>query len=101
MLAAAVVVAVLTAVLVGVPLTALALREDPATGTVLAAAVVATVAAVALAVGIGYLQVRMLRGPLAGGERAGEVRAHRRQRAEFGQVKPIRGQRRMQELLRR
>ena len=36
-LAAAVLVAVLTALLVGLPLTVLALQEDPSTGTVVAA----------------------------------------------------------------
>ncbi|MDQ1599659.1 MAG: hypothetical protein QOD68_1133, partial [Actinomycetota bacterium] len=71
-LAAAVLVALLTALLVGLPLTVFALREDPSTGTVVAAGLVATVVAVALAVGVGYLQVRMFRGPLAGIHRRAE-----------------------------
>jgi signal transduction histidine kinase len=71
-LAAAVLVAVLTALLVGLPLTVLALREDPAAATVVATGLVATVVAVALAVGIGYLQVLTFRGPLAGIHRRAE-----------------------------
>jgi signal transduction histidine kinase len=71
-LAAAVLVAVLTALLVGVPLAVLALGDDPAGSTVLTVAVVGSVLAVALAVGVGWLQVRLFRGPLAGIHRRAE-----------------------------
>jgi signal transduction histidine kinase len=71
--AAAVLVAVLTSLLIGVPLTVVALQDDPTDSSlVLGLAVGGLVLGVAAAVGVGLLQTQALRRPLAGIQRRAE-----------------------------
>jgi signal transduction histidine kinase len=72
-LASTLAVAVVAIVLVGAPLTVLALTSDaPETGTVVMVAVAGSLLALAAAAGMGLLQAKVLRAPLAGLQRRAE-----------------------------
>jgi signal transduction histidine kinase len=73
-LASTLAVAVVAVILVGVPLTVLALSTDaPSTSTVLLTGLAGAVLALAAAAGLGLLQARVLRAPLAGLQRRAET----------------------------
>ncbi len=73
-LASTLAVAVVAVVLVGVPLAVLALTSDaPETSTVVMVAVAGSVLALAAAAGMGLLQAKVLRAPLAGLQRRAET----------------------------